>query len=167
MGQHGRRHWSQKTLRSESLSPRRHGTRDRTFTLTKRTLRDSELPHEMSYPTAQKLQYGVTPAQESAPQRPHVLTSRHDTACFPPHRNPTDFCILHCRKACSMSVLTASPAHIEYLSRAALKRRHVSFRKTGCCRPRAKAPMSRHRCQARMCSAAGLEDRPRTSSELP
>ena len=32
------------------------------------------LPHEMSYPTGQTLQYGVTLAQESAVVRPHVPT---------------------------------------------------------------------------------------------
>jgi hypothetical protein len=90
----------------------------------------SELPHEMSYPTAQTLQYGVTLAQESGPARPHVPTSRHCTACFPPHRCFTAACglpHLAVQERRLRGVLTAPPAHIEYLSRAALKRRHVSF----------------------------------------
>ena len=48
--------------------------RARTSTLYKMDSQGSELPHEMSYPTAQKLQYGGTLAQESAPMRPHVPT---------------------------------------------------------------------------------------------
>src|SRR5271154_2604670 len=54
-------------------------------------LRGSELPHEMSYPTAQTLQYGVTPAQESAGVRPHVPSSKHCNAIFPPHRSLADW----------------------------------------------------------------------------
>src|SRR6185312_2872186 len=81
---------SQKPLRAESLSPRRARMRAWTCTPYKMDSKGSELPHEMSYPTTQTLQYGVTPAQESAPHRPHVPTSRHATRCFPPHRNPKD-----------------------------------------------------------------------------
>ena len=46
--------------------------RARTCTPVQNGLKGSELPHEMSYPTAQTLQYGVTRAQESGPARPHV-----------------------------------------------------------------------------------------------
>src|ERR1700704_5503324 len=56
-------------------------------------------PHEMSYPTAQTLQYGVTLAQESPSARPHVPTSRHCNWSFPRHRNVTDCFILQCTKA--------------------------------------------------------------------
>src|SRR4051812_24122672 len=56
-------------------------------------------PHEMSYPTDQTLQYGVTLAQESAAVRPHVPVFRHCNAGFPRHRNATDCFILQCRKA--------------------------------------------------------------------
>jgi hypothetical protein len=45
----------------------------------------------MSYPTAQTLQYGVTPAQESADARPHVPSFKHCNSTFPPHRNLTDW----------------------------------------------------------------------------
>src|SRR6266849_5550411 len=48
--------------------------------------RGSELPHEMSYPTAQRLLYCVTPAQESAWVRPHVPSLNHCNWIFPPHR---------------------------------------------------------------------------------
>src|ERR1700693_5495142 len=54
-------------------------------------LRGSELPHEMSYPTTQTLQYGVTPAQESAAVRPHVPSFKHCNPIFPLHRNCTDW----------------------------------------------------------------------------
>ncbi len=104
--------------------------RARTCTLTQYELLGSEPPHEMSYPTAQTLQYGVTRAQESGPARPHVPTSRHCTACFPPHRCFTaarGLPHLAVQERRLRGVLTALPAHIEYLSRAALKRRHVSF----------------------------------------
>src|ERR1700726_492114 len=43
----------------------------------------------MSYPTAQRLQYGVTPAQESASVRPHVLLPKQCNLIFPRHRKPT------------------------------------------------------------------------------
>ena len=89
-GQRWRCHSSQKSLRSESLSPRRARKPRPNVYAVQNGLLGSELPHEMSYPTAQTLQYGGTRAQESAPMRPHVPTSRHCSACFPPHRNPTD-----------------------------------------------------------------------------
>src|SRR5262245_49888656 len=85
----------------------------------------------MSYSTAQKLQYGVTPAQESAGARPHVPASTHCTACFPPHRIPTDRLILQGNNG-RFGVLTATVPRIECLLRAALKGRHVSFRQIGC-----------------------------------
>ena len=85
-----RRHSPQKSLRSESLSPRRaRFLRPNVYAL-QNVLLGSEPPHEMSYPTAEKLQYGRTRAQESAPVRPHVPASRHCSACFAPHRNPTE-----------------------------------------------------------------------------
>ena len=91
-------------------------------------LRGSKLPHEMSYPTAQTLQYGVTLAQESAAVRPHVprfkscnLSLFHHTA------------ILR-----GFGVLTVATGHVvrpvdsrrrahRIAERAAPKRRHVSF----------------------------------------
>src|SRR6185312_5860743 len=102
---------SQKSLRAESLSPRRARMRAWTCTPYKMDSKGSELPHEMSYPTTQTLQYGVTPAQESAPQRPHVPTSRHATACFPPHRNPTDSASRTAGKAVPWRVDSAPRPH--------------------------------------------------------
>src|ERR1700721_1221565 len=80
----------------------------------------------MSYPTAQRLQYGVTPAQESAWLRPHVpslmagqsdfsvghpgVTRRLVRQVWPPRHR-----------------LTVSATRIECLPRAAPKRRHVLF----------------------------------------
>ena len=61
-----------KSLRAESLKARRTRWSPGREHALEGTLKGSELPHEMSYPMAQTLQYGVTPAQESAPMRPHV-----------------------------------------------------------------------------------------------
>jgi hypothetical protein len=99
----------------------------------------SELPHEMSYPTAQTLQYGVTRAQESEPVRPHVPNIYALHCVFSTTPQSYGFPYLAVQERRLRGVLTAPPAHIEYLSRAALKRRHVSFRKTGRCRVRAYA----------------------------
>jgi hypothetical protein len=71
----------------------------RTSTPYKMDSRDQVPPHEMSYPTAQTLQYGVTLAQESASVRPHVPTFMHCNWSFPRHRNATDCFILHRRTA--------------------------------------------------------------------
>src|SRR6185437_12684343 len=57
---------SPKSLWSESLSPRRARLTRRNVYAEHWGLRGSELPHEMSYPTAETLQYGGTRAQESA-----------------------------------------------------------------------------------------------------
>jgi hypothetical protein len=57
----------QKSQYAESLSPRRtQKARPDVYAIQPEPL-GSELPHEMSYPTDETLQYGVTPAQESAP----------------------------------------------------------------------------------------------------
>src|SRR6202042_3698936 len=63
---------SQKSLPAESLSLRRAQNARPDVYAKHWRLRGSVLPHEMSYPTAEKLQYGVTPAQESTRARPHV-----------------------------------------------------------------------------------------------
>src|SRR4051812_48751843 len=65
--------------------------RARAFTPNTGTGRGLEPPHEMSYPTAVKLQYGVTPAQESAPVRPHVPSFKHCNLIFQRHRKTTGF----------------------------------------------------------------------------
>src|SRR5882724_364486 len=54
-----------KSLRSESLSPRRAQKARPDVYAEQLKLRGSRLPHEMSYSTARTLQYGVTLAQES------------------------------------------------------------------------------------------------------
>ena len=68
---------SQKSLPAESLSPRRARKARPNVYAEQLRLRGSVLPHEMSYPTGKKLQYGVTPAQESARVRPHVPSAKH------------------------------------------------------------------------------------------
>src|SRR6202161_4803771 len=65
---------SQKSLPAESLSLRRAQNARLDVYAKQWRLRGSVLPHEMSYPTRQKLQYGVTLAQESTRPRPHVLS---------------------------------------------------------------------------------------------
>src|ERR1700731_2042590 len=80
---------SQKSLPAESLSPRRaRKARPNVYAEQKR-LKGSVLPTEISYPTGKKLQYGVTPAQESARVRPHVPSPKHCNALFPRHRRYT------------------------------------------------------------------------------
>ncbi len=54
-----------KSLRPESLSPRRAQKARPDVYAEQLELRGSRLPHEMSYSTVRTLQYGVTPAQES------------------------------------------------------------------------------------------------------
>src|SRR6266702_1941341 len=75
-----------KSLRAESLSHRRCAASAPERVRQTAGLRGSELPHEMSYPTGQRLQYGVTPAQESAWVRPHVPSLNHCNWIFPRHR---------------------------------------------------------------------------------
>jgi hypothetical protein len=88
-------------------APERYSTTD--------DLEEPNLPHEMSYPTSETLQYGVTPAQESTQVRPHVplfltIVLRAGDRSFT--GNP----------------LTQFAAGLKYLPRAAPKRRHVPFR---------------------------------------
>src|SRR5579863_6262222 len=73
---------SQKSLPAESLSPRRARKSHPNVYAEQLRLRGSVLPHEMSYPTGEKLQYGVTPAQESAAMRPHVPSNIACIAIF-------------------------------------------------------------------------------------
>src|SRR3954469_22940719 len=87
----------------------------------------------MSYPTAQTLQYGVTLEQESASERPHVLTSRQCSSVVPQPRNTTDQVLLAVQKRTSRGVLTVAAASIECSSRAARKGGTFCFRKTGGC----------------------------------
>jgi hypothetical protein len=75
-----------KSLRAESLSPRRGAASAPERVRRTAGLRRSELPHEMSYPTGERLQYGVTLAQESACVRPHVPSFKHCNWIFPRHR---------------------------------------------------------------------------------
>src|SRR6476646_1035362 len=63
---------SQISLQAESLSPRRARKARPNVYAEHKVPKRSEPPHEMSYPTARTLQYGVTPAQESVRLSPHV-----------------------------------------------------------------------------------------------
>src|SRR5262249_5524572 len=58
--------WSQKSLPAESLSPRRARKARPNVYAEQLRLDGTGLPHEMSYPTFWRLQYGVTPAQAFA-----------------------------------------------------------------------------------------------------
>src|SRR3569833_3030674 len=73
----------------------------------------------MSYLTIQTLQYGVTPAQESADSLPHV------PYCKPAKSAPQDYGFSGSR-GFPGGIDTRSTRH-KMVSRAALKRRHVSF----------------------------------------
>jgi len=64
----------------------------------------------------EKLQYGVTPAQESTCERPHVPLPK-DLRCDP-SVTPEIY---------GSAPLTPIPTRIKCLLRAALKRRHVLF----------------------------------------
>ena len=110
----------QKSLLAESLSPRRARKARPNVYAEHWDGRGSELPHEMSYPTAQKLQYGVTPAQESAAERPHVPSAKHCNSIFPRHRS------LRGEQAAPRPVDSYRRAH-RMVPRAAPKRRHVLF----------------------------------------
>src|SRR4051794_34341560 len=121
----------QKSQLAESLSLRRAQKARRTFTPNTCDLQDQILPHEMSYPTVQRLQYGVTPAQDFGSMRPHVPSHLQHNAIFPRHRTFTG---QHLARW-----LTVIAARIECLSRAAPKRRHVLFSGTGCRCDRANA----------------------------
>src|SRR6202171_3961049 len=110
----------QKSLRAESLSPRRARKARPNVYAEHLDLEDQKLPHEMSYPTAQRLQYGVTPAQEFAWVRPHVPSPKHCNGIFPRHRKFTGFGPAPC------PVDSYRRAH-RMVPRAAPKRRHVLF----------------------------------------
>src|SRR6266542_4274507 len=85
----------------------------------------------MSYPTAQRLQYGGTLAQESAFVRPHVPTSKHCNGSFPRHRNLTDCFILQRTKAASRRVDTDHRPHRMLLACRPEKAARFVFAKTG------------------------------------
>src|SRR3984885_12266570 len=117
-GQRWRCQSSQKSLPAESLSPRRARNKHPNVYETRQRLKGAELPHEMSYPTTEKLQYGVTPAQESTRVRPHVplfLTL-----------------VLRARdRRFTGNPLTQFVTRLKYLPRAAPQRRHVPFSNAG------------------------------------
>ena len=104
--------------------------RARTCTPNTNELRGSEPPHEMSYPTAQRLQYAVTHAQEFASVRPHVPSLKHCNRVFHGTGMLRSCVILHCTKPVA-GELTVTAARIECLPRAAPKRRHVLFSQAG------------------------------------
>ena len=85
------------------------------------------LPHEMSYPTSKTLQYGVDSRAESGPTAPHVPSSE----AYAKSLHCTGILRTDCaRKALLRSIDTDCLAH-KMFSRAALKRRHVSFSGAG------------------------------------
>ena len=117
----------QKSQYAESLSPRRTQKARPDVYAKQPELRGSKLPHEMSYPTARTLQYGVTLAQESEPTV-HSSNMQVIPAFFSLSRNPTDW--IFASKAPRRSIDTDCLAP-RILPRAALKRRHVSFQPAG------------------------------------
>jgi hypothetical protein len=71
----------QKSLRSESFSA--HRARISRPAVTPHWMCQKDLPpHEMSYPTRQKLQYAVTRAQESGMPRPHASANKAAKSAF-------------------------------------------------------------------------------------